>query len=304
MAADPAIELARLYRDAMLDLKQRAVQRLVKDRRILTAEARRARLLEREIADILRDLDAASAEWIAQNIPGAYMQGIRETNRELSALGAADLSGIAVSPAIHQHAVQVLVDDMQDVLADASNQIVKNGRRVLRRMQVERELDRQITRELALGVAEGKARREVSEAVAERLISEFGDAPLQIGGRRFSADAYAELVARTKTREAATAGTIRRMVEIGNDLVQVSAHGAKDGCAFYEGKVFSISGTSEKYPGVQEMPNAGPPFHPNCVHVLLPFIEDLASERDIERAVGVPKRALGKSFPEVNKLVA
>jgi hypothetical protein len=282
----------------MLELKERAVQRLVKDARKLTAEARRARLLEREVAAILRELDEQSAVWIAENVPKAYLQGVREANAQLPA----GLSGIAVSPAVHQQAVQALVDDMQDALAEATRQIGKNGLRTLRRMQVRRELDRQITRELALGVVEGKTRREVSNEVTRRLIDEFGDGPIQVGGRSFTADQYAELVVRTKSREAATAGTVRRLVEVGEDLVQVSASGATDGCAFYEGKVFSISGTSERYPPLDSMPNGGPPFHPNCRHVLFPFIEELASERELDRVVGVPASALGKSFPEVNKL--
>lgn len=304
MADAPISALAKLYRDAILELKERARKTLVSDAGTLTAEARRAAKLQREAADILRQLDEDAAQWIAQNIPENYLAGVRESNRRLRSLGAAVLADSTVQPLIHQQAVQALVNDMQDVMEEATRNIERSMVRVLRRLQVDRELDRLISRDLALGIIEGKARREVSNEIAERLVQEFGDGPIRIGGRRFSADSYAELVARTKTREAASAGTIRRMVEVGNDLVVVSAHGATDACGFYEGKVFSISGTSEKYPSVREMPSGGPPFHPNCRHVLLPFVEEAASEADLKKATGVPRAALGKTFPEVNRLVA
>ncbi len=87
-------------------------------------------------------------------------------------------------------------------------------------------------------------------------------------------------------REAVTAGTVNRNLEAGNDLVMVTSHGARDGCQFYEGKVFSISGTHPTYPPLSSIPNGGPPFHPNCRHNLAPFVEDLASHPEQRVVVG------------------
>ena len=104
------------------------------------------------------------------------------------------------------------------------------------------------------------------------------------------------------TREAQTAGTINRVVEAGVDLVMVTAHGAQDGCGFYEGKVFSVSGGHDKYPSISDLPNGGPPFHPNCKHSLAPFVEDLATGAEKRRGAGTDPAALGKSYGEVEKL--
>jgi hypothetical protein len=193
---------------------------------------------------------------------------------------------------------------MQDAFQDVDDRMLKGIRRVLRRTQLDETLDKFVTERVAHGVAGGKARREVSKELKQRLLTEYADKPIRIGGRNYQVDAYAKMVARTKTAEAQVAGTINRVAEAGEDLVMVSAHGATDGCGFYEGKVFSISGTSEKYPPVSHLPNGGPPFHPNCRHGLAPFVERLASSTEKRKAAGVPASALGKEYAEVEKLAA
>lgn len=294
--------LAAFYRDVARELRERAQQRLVRDARKLTAEARRARALLVEVEGILQELDRFSATWIAKSIPQAYRQGIRDVDAGLAEIGAPIATRLDTQ--IHQEAVQVLVNDLQDTLLDATARAEKGYRAVVRRTQLQAVVDKKITTEIAKGVAAGKARREVSSALRERLIKELGDRPLRIGGRNYQIDKYAEMVARTKTAEAQTAGTVNRMIEAGEDLVMITSHGAKDGCGFYEGKIFSISGTHEKYPPLDSTPNGGPPFHPNCRHALVPFIEDLASGAEKRRGKGVPDEALGKSYAEVEKLAA
>jgi len=295
--------LEQFYREAIVDLKERARQRLVSDGRRLTAEAQRARILERDLAEVMLNLNEKSARWIAENIPSAYVQGVRKSNASMREAG---IRFTATGGAqIHQHALEVLIADMDDVLRAANEQIVRSFKAVVRRTQLSAALDKAVTKEVALGVSAGKTGREVSAAITNRLIDEFGDGPIRIGGRTFSADSYAAMVARTKTAEAASIGTMNRLAEEGLDLVVVSAHGADDACGYYEGRVFSMSGTSDKYPSVRELPNGGPPFHPTCRHHLLPSVEDLASKRDQERAEKpIPKGALGvgKSYAEVEKM--
>jgi hypothetical protein len=89
--------------------------------------------------------------------------------------------------------------------------------------------------------------------------------------RKYDPAAYAEMVARSRMREAQSAATINTCVEHGVDYIRVSDHGDTDPeCNQYAGRVFSISGTS-KIPGVQPLAKY-PPFHPNCIHTITPFI--------------------------------
>jgi predicted transcriptional regulator len=203
---------------------------------------------------------------------------------------------------IHEEALQVLVNNLQDDLAEMHEGIKKGYRRLVQRTQLTAARDKLVTEQVAQGIGAGKARREVSKRINEALIGELGDKPLIINGRHYDPKKYAEMVTRTMTRQAQTNGTINRTLEAGVDTVMVTAHGAQDGCGFYEGKAFSISGTHPDYPPLDSLPNGGPPFHPNCKHVLAPFVESFASGAEKRRAQGVPSEALGVPMKDVEKL--
>lgn len=292
--------LAEFYRNGVRELRERAVQRLVKDTRKLSPTARHARALMREVAEILQDLDEEAAEWIAKEIPKAYLRGVRTADLSFGEIGLSTQPGLR--PLVHREAIEVLVNDLQDDLGEVPIRIGKNYRTLTRRTQLQAAQDKAITETTARGILEGKQRREVSREIRMKLIDDLGDAPLVINGRSYDVGKYAEMVARTKTAEAQTAGTVNRVIDAGHDLVMVTAHGADDGCSYYEGKVFSISGTSEKYPALDSLPNGGPPFHPNCRHGLAPFVDDLASGAEKRRAKGVSDAVLGKPYGEVEKL--
>ncbi|MCP4898819.1 MAG: hypothetical protein GY906_17755, partial [bacterium] len=267
--------MAEFYRSAILDLVDRAKQRLVSDPRRLTAEARRARLLIREATAVLQQIDEGAAEWIASEVPKSYLRGVRTAEQGFAEIGLT-LTG-APDPIIHQEAIQVLVNELQDDLLDVTGRLEKGFRTMTRKAQLPAELAKKSTEAIARGIAAGKSRRETSKELLRGFLDEYGEKPLRINGRNYRPDKYAEMLARTKTREAQTAGTVNRVLEAGHDLIMITAHGAKDGCGFYEGKVFSITGESEKYPPMSSLPNGGTPFHPNCKHGTAPYVEDLAS---------------------------
>lgn len=281
-------ELGRLYADAAKRLESAAVKNLV--------TANNPRRLRVEVDAIIAELNADVAAWIAENAPEAYAQGVRDTNRHLRELGLIAAAALAMGRT-HRTALQIVVNNMQDVLETASADMAKNIRRVARAAQMRSVIEREVRRTLAGGATTAEA-----AAVAKRrLIAEFGEKPFRIGGRGYTAEAYSQMIARTMAQEAETMATLNRAIETGNDLVQVSAHGADDACGLYENGVFSISGTSETYPPLSSTPNGGPPFHPNCRHTLAPYVESAAGA---QRAEDVPPSALGKTFAQVQKQVA
>jgi len=104
-------------------------------------------------------------------------------------------------------------------------------------------------------------------------------------------------------REAMTQGTMNRLREHGIQLAQVSAHRTTDFCipalswveGYYENVIVSIGPEPHPlYPPISAI-GGGPPFHPNCVHVLTPSVERLATEA--ERKAGVPEPALLNRTP-------
>jgi hypothetical protein len=80
------------------------------------------------------------------------------------------------------------------------------------------------------------------------------------------------MVVRTTTREAATHGTINRLLERGDDLITISEHpDPAEVCVPYAGQTFSLSGQTDGYDVIDQLP----PFHPNCRHVATPASENL-----------------------------
>lgn len=149
---------------------------------------------------------------------------------------------------------------------------------------------RQVTLDAAAGaLIAGDTRREVSRQLIQQLIREgVASATAGLvdrGGRRWALDRYAEMAARTTTREIMSTATVNRMGEHGLDLVTVSSHRHKaDSCSPFDGKTFSLSGTDSRYPQLQVQP----PFHPNCRHVLTPAGVNF---EDFEKEVGATSGA-------------
>lgn len=88
---------------------------------------------------------------------------------------------------------------------------------------------------------------------------------VEVNGRHYQPDYYAELVARTKFHDVQSQATQATAEYVGSDLVQVSNHNTTTPlCMEHEGQVYSISGEHPDYPPLTDTP----PFHPNCLHTL------------------------------------
>jgi predicted nucleotidyltransferase len=100
-----------------------------------------------------------------------------------------------------------------------------------------------------------------------------------------SLDAYAATVARTTTREATNTATMNQLQYEGYDLVKMSKHNSPcPVCSVYEGRVYSISGKNPNYPALSIVFHSGHAvIHPNCRHVLAPYIVSLADDPDGDR---------------------
>ncbi len=115
---------------------------------------------------------------------------------------------------------------------------------------------------------------DMKQKVIEKLLDKGQTAFVDRLGRKWRLDSYAEMVARTTTREASSIATINTCQEFGIDLVQISTHYPTcEKCAPLQGKVFSISGKDKRYPRLADEYRT--PIHPNCRHVLMPYVREL-----------------------------
>lgn len=100
-------------------------------------------------------------------------------------------------------------------------------------------------------------------------------------GRTWTAESYYNTVLRSTIRNVTTDVQFKRMDQYGTDLIEVSAHlGARPLCEPYQGKVYSRSGTDDKYPPFSSTSFGDPAglLGVNCKHEIYPFFEGIATE--------------------------
>lgn len=115
------------------------------------------------------------------------------------------------------------------------------------------------------------------QAIAEAC-SEWSKQGLQAltdsSGRQWTTEAYAQTVIRSNMAMAANETQFTRMEELGEDLVEISSHlGSRPEHAPFQGKIYSISGTSKNYPPLLVTGYGTPEGIGgyNCRHVMYPY---------------------------------
>lgn len=95
-------------------------------------------------------------------------------------------------------------------------------------------------------------------------------------GKRWGAEGYVSMVTRTMSNNIANDMQEERFQEWGVDLVEISSHiGARPLCAPFQGKIFSLSGRSKRYPSLASTSKGQPSglFGINCGHIQYPYVQ-------------------------------
>ncbi len=279
--------LAALYRNAAAEMLDVLV-----DAASFSGQRARAAALLHQYQVVLADLNEEAAAWIELHVPRAYGAGLEfvdgcladyrraGVNLREAAGRVSMLPESAVFAQVHREAVRAITDAMLDTLSKASFQIGRRVDDVFRREGI---------LAVSQGIVEGRARVEVSRDLEQRLLELGRPDFVDKLGRRWPLDRYAEMVARTTTREAMTQGTVQRLREHGIALAQVSRHVCADFCVYYEDAIVSIGDEPHPvYPPLSAI-DGGPPFHPRCSHVLTPFVERLATEEEKKAGALAPE---------------
>lgn len=125
-----------------------------------------------------------------------------------------------------------------------------------------------------LTASEGKSYKNTAEVLQRALIragvtqtGKGGIRYVNIGGRNLQLSKYAEMVARTTPREAASQAMVSKILRSGRDLVTVTTHNNSCPiCSPYDGQTYSLTGDTAEYKVIDRLP----PFHPNCRHSIGP----------------------------------
>jgi hypothetical protein len=261
-------ELVKLYTGAQDRL--RAIVENPQGRTQGAQEFRQARAAAQlsQVDQILQQLGQQRNQWIGQSVPQAYRDGITRADSQAKAAGVRPEEIRAVPGSFHQidrDTVTVFARDIAADLAKAEGAIGENVKTVLRATAQQNLGEAEINRILAGGVIEGRpvATIKLLRDALQRVSGDQVTFPDKNGNPiTFETKYYAELVARTKTRQATEHGRHNRLKRLGLDLVSITGALSGNFCTAFLGQVFSLGGGSAKYPALASLPGGGPPFHP------------------------------------------
>ena len=270
--------LLRAWRHAAREIADRAF------RMGLARTAREALKELRQIRDILRDLDRASARYVQDLIDEVWRQADAKTIEQLGRRGIEPVNDDWTEA--NDEGVKHLALATIALLAAATAGIGRRAEELFQRGRMTARLER---------LAGGGSM--LSAGIAEEVRGQLTRGIVQITGRdgvsrQYMGDGYAGLVADHARQQAMSQGALYRISQNGEDLTMVSANFSLIGdfCDAYRGRVYSISGTHPVAPPLAALPNGGPPLHPRCLHVLQPWIAEFeGEERTAARMVTDPR---------------
>lgn len=277
--------LAGVYRSA-----QESLIRLIATKEARGSVATYQKRILAQVERKLRELDRYAAEWVNSAVPVFYSAGWDSVH---DALKRAGLAG--VKPPIDDRAVRILIDNTYMDLFEAHRYVGRAVNDMVRRAGLEA-----VTQKVVTGGTVKDAKDALIRSLTDRGITAIRDKR----GREIRLDAYAEMVARTTTREATNQATIDQLQDLGYDLVRMSSHATACAvCIPLEGRVYSISGLDKRFPALSvAMPPPYMTVHPNCLHVLEPYIERL--DDNVPETIRQSNRAFELSADEQKRVDA
>jgi Phage minor capsid protein 2 len=173
---------------------------------------------------------------------------------------------------------------LQDVLATFQAQAVNtfnlvNTTLIQQAYQAKLDIINQTVGKVLAGV---QTPQEALREVARQWANDGVPALIDKAGRKWSTEAYVNMIMRSTSNRIANEMQDTRMDEYGADLIEVSSHmGARPKCSPYQGRVFSRSGKDPKYSAFSTTSYGQPDglFGINCRHVKYPFIPGITKQR-------------------------
>jgi hypothetical protein len=236
----------------------------------------------------LIELGEQSKKYAETEIPREYQDNLNDVYRYFQR-NHLQMRPPALFARIHTDAINVIAHEMQYQIEQGIAQVGRQIRRYVDSAQdnVLRMAGLQATGEK---FASGSTVLQMKNDLVRRLQDE-GFMTVQYGSGKNAyqvpIDVYAQMVARSTTREAGNTARFNQLTENGYDLVTITAHTPTCSiCAQYENRVYSISGRDKRFPKLsvaigEQYAN----IHPNCRHVFVPWIEELQTEEEIAQAI-------------------
>ncbi|MED5101076.1 phage minor capsid protein [Niallia sp. FSL W8-0177] len=217
-----------------------------------------------EITKLLQEIGYAAVNQVDKDLQEAVRQG-----------------AIIKPPTEPRSTIQPILLSYQQQAIDKFN-MVNTTMLEQSKQQYKDVLNKTVGKVLTGTITPQKALRETVSEWAEDGVPALIDK----ANKEWTPEAYINTVVRSISNRVSNTIQDNRMDEYGVDLIEVSAHmGARPLCAPYQGKIYSRSGKSKKYPPFSETSygkHIAALFGINCGHVKYPFIEGVSVKREIE----------------------
>lgn len=318
----------------LVDIYARAGQRLADvvtkpfggTARARTFNRARAAELKQQVDSVLTETRGFTVAFAGKAAESAFGRGLASARRQLMQAGVLPSKNAATDGSlegsfsvIDRRTIATIAADLAISLDAALSDQAKAAQRFLRAASTTLVADSAISQVIADGAISGdlrgtfKAMRkliaggavangEMAADLAENY-RKAGSQVIKVGRAEMTLKSYAEMLVITRTREATVHARHERLVSNGVDLVSIVGRVSENFCSAYMGRVFSITGRSERYPSLSELPGGGPPFHPRCSKSTRAYVEEFATDAQASMAdtpndayIDTDREAVQKAF--------
>jgi hypothetical protein len=259
LAENLAADVVELYAEAERVLLARIAKSLAKGLDAphwVEKKLAEVQFLRHQTERLVADLGNRAAAQVAVALAEAYNRGGASAAADLAALLKVGLEEVS-APLLGLPSVELLVSETMRFLIAANARMSVAVREAFRSIITESEA------QVLIGT---QTRRQAAQAALDRFAAKGITGFVDKSGRGWNLASYVEMAMRTGCGKAAVQGANERFQAFGQDLVIVSdAPRECPLCRKHEGKVYSLSGTDQKYPSLDSARAEGL-FHVNCRH--------------------------------------
>ncbi len=242
----------------------------------------------KSLENLMIQLENETGKYIDMTVPKQYKKALNETYAYFKK-NKLQMKRPDMFAKIHSDAVYELSKEMRYHINKGISQA---GRRVIRYLDtsVDNALRQSGLKASAVKIASGRTVLDMQKDLLKKL-SENGFLTVQYGSGKnayqVGLDTYTAMVARSTTREAGNLARENQLIENGYDLMIMTEHYPTcKYCAELQGRVYSISGKDKRFPSLSKAFPAGyRNVHPNCRHTVVPWIEKMQSDEEIQKAL-------------------
>ena len=232
--------------------------------------------LNQQQMDTISRHSGKTAEEVRKMLEGAGFTAVEQ--HEPLYQEAVQAGSLASAPAMHTSAALIgILNAYEQQALDTLNLV--NTTMLKQSQQVYLDvLNKTVGKLLGGVITPQQALRQTVSEWAQRGIPALIDK----AGKRWSTEAYVNMITRSVSQNVANEMQMTRMDEYDVDLIETSSHlGARPRCAPYQGRIYSKSGKSKRYPPFSSTSygEAAGLLGVNCRHIIYPYIQGKSTKR-------------------------